>query len=147
MLDDNLSGVAERFSVPVIEILDVREEFSFVGFSDDCRWAALGLLGFEERACQLLNIMSVNSNRVETESIETFAVNFDIVLKRSRLRLTQAIDVENDAQVVEFVVAGEVQRLPDGTFSRFTVTDDDISSRNGWEIVDKTLKIKIKNVR
>lgn len=60
--------------------------------------------------------MTIDDDRVEAESLEPFAVNFHVVLQRSWLALSEPIDVEDRAQIVEIVVRGEVKRFPDRTF-------------------------------
>lgn len=129
VLHDTFGGITKRLSMPVLHVLDVREEFSLEGFGDDGRRSSLCLLRLEERAAQLLHIMSVDDNRVEAEGVQALAVSFHLMLERRRLRLPQAVHIEDDAQVVEFVVPGEVERFPDGSFGRFAIADENVSSR------------------
>lgn len=72
--------------------------------------------------------MSINNDGVETESFQTFAVNFHVVLKRRWLRLAKTVDVENGAQVVQLVVSSKVESFPDGSFSTLTIPNQAVSS-------------------
>lgn len=47
-----------------------------------------------------------------------------VMLQRGGLGLAQPVDVEDDHQVVQLVVAGEVQRLPDAALGRFAVAHE-----------------------
>ena len=57
---------------------------------------------------KLLYIMPVDDNCEETKSLEPFAVNLHIMLKGSGLRLAQSVNIEDGAQVVQFVVTSKM---------------------------------------
>ena len=55
-------------------------------------------------------------------------VGFQIVAQHSRTALSEAIDVNGHAQIIEFAMACDFSRLPDRTFGHFAIAQQNINA-------------------
>lgn len=127
--------VAQRLSVPIDQVFDFGKEFTLERFGHDGCGLAFGGRRFEERLAQLFDVVAVDDDRVEAEALDAFAIRVHVVLQQSRLRLAQTVDIEDGAQIVQIVVRGEIQRLPDRAFGALAVADDAVGSVRGFVVV------------
>ena len=75
---------------------------------------------------KFLDIVTVDDDGVEAERFQPLAVGFHVVLQCRRLRLPEAVHVENRTQVVQMVVACKVESFPDRAFGTLTVTNQTV---------------------
>lgn len=57
------------------------------------------------------------------------------MLQRCGLRLSEAVDVEDDDKIVEFVMTSEVQRFPDAALRGFTIANETVYSKTKYMII------------
>ena len=74
--------------------------------------------------------MSVNHKGIEAKSFQALPVDFEIMLERSGLTLSQSVDIEDDHQIVQFVVASKIESLPDGSFSTLSISNQAVDPIN-----------------
>lgn len=107
MLDDSVCFGAQWLSVPVVLVFDFREVLSFVGLREDRRWFVFGNRCGVEGLANLFDIMAIYNDDVMAKCLDAFAVYFHVVGKSRCFGLAEAVDVEDHAEVIEFVVTGE----------------------------------------
>ena len=75
-----------------------------------------------------LHIVAVDHFRAPTKRLETFLINLDVMAKRRRLALAQAIDIDQGHKVRQAVNAGQGGRFPHAAFGTFAVAEQDIGA-------------------
>src|SRR4029078_11890912 len=75
----------------------------------------------------LVHVMTIDHFSAPAERLKSFLVNIHVVTKRSRLTLSEAIDVDDPDQVVELINAGKRSGFPDVAFGDFAVTHEHVS--------------------
>lgn len=68
--------------------------------------------------------MSVDDDSVETESLQALFVELQVVTHLGGLGLSKTVGVEDEHQVIQVIVASEVDGLPDGAFCALSVADE-----------------------
>src|SRR5258707_764230 len=63
--------------------------------------------GAPERPHHLAHVVAVDGDGPPAEGLEPLPVRLDVVLEHRRLRLAEAIDIDDRDQIVEAVVAGD----------------------------------------
>lgn len=99
--------------MPVFQVLDVGEVLAFERLGDEGGGLVFGASGHMESFDQLFDVVSINDNGVPAKGLETLLVDVHLVAEGSWLGLAKTVDVEDGTQVVQLVVAGEVDGFPD----------------------------------
>ena len=70
--------------------------------------------------------MAVNVLDAPAKGFKAFAINANVMAKRRRLALAEAVVVHNGDQIVELVNTRERRRFPDRAFGNFAVAEQDV---------------------
>lgn len=72
--------------------------------------------------------MAVDKDSVESKGLESGVINCEVVLVHGETRLTDSIDIAEDDEIVELVVAGKGSCLPDASFNDLSITSNAVDS-------------------
>src|SRR5581483_4426128 len=110
---DLCSGVfGQRLAVPMLETLDPDETFPLNRPGEHDRRPAGGPAGGFISCKQIGNAVSIDAQYPPAECFPASFVDFKIPLKHGRLTLTQPIDVDGRAKIVEAVAGRPLRSFP-----------------------------------
>ena len=110
---NRLLGVGQGLAVLALEILDLAGSLSLLGPGHDDGRAAFHVRRLRERTVDLLDVVTVDLDRVPAEGASTLGVGVEIPAVHRLARLAEAVHVDDRREVVEPVVSRVLERLPD----------------------------------
>jgi hypothetical protein len=122
---DRLLG--DRLAVPAVLVFDLRVPLALDRLRDDGRWF-VGRLRFPVGSVDLLDVVTVDLDRVPTEGAEAFGVGPEIPSVHRFAALAEPVHVDDRRQVVELVEGRMLGRLPHRALSHLAVAADDPDS-------------------
>lgn len=132
-----IEGLVKSFKIWINKIWKIKKTSNLLKYTYCLNFVHLA---------QLFDIVPIDNNGVKTESFQTLAIHLSLMLEGCGLGLTQTVNVKNHTQVIQVVMAGEMQRFPDGPFSGFTITNDSIGTISNNEALLKC-EIRNKNIK
>ena len=118
---DRRVRVVERLAVEARLVLDRGHALALARPRDDHRRPALGLERLGVGAVDRLDVVPVDHDRVPAERLRALPVGVGVPAEHRLAALAEPVDVEDRGQVVELVVRGVLERLPDGSLGRLAV--------------------------
>ena len=118
---DRRIGVVERLAVPAVLVLDRLDTLALDRARDDHRRPALRLLGLRVRALDLLDVVTVDLDRVPAEGPRALDVHLGVPADHRLAALAEPVDVDDRGQVVELVVRRVLEGLPHRALRHLTV--------------------------
>src|ERR1051326_8527884 len=117
--------------MPMLETLDADQPFAFQRPGKHDRWPigrpAGGLIGCEE----VRNAVSIDDQCLPAECFPASFVDFQIPLQHRWLTLTQSINVDRRAEIIEAVESRPLRCLPYRTLCRLAIAHQDINALIG----------------
>ena len=124
-LGDRRLGIVERLAVEAGLVLDGRDALALERAGDDDRRPAGGLERLGVGAVDRLHVVAVDLDRVPAERLGSLHVDVGVPAEHGLAALAEPVDVEDRRQVVELVVGGVLERLPDRALGRLAVAVQD----------------------
>ena len=124
-------GVAlgpQRLAVPVHQVLNLGKVLPLEGLGDQTGRLVRDGLGLGEGLAELEDVVTVHHDGVEAERLEPPPVGVHVVLQGRGVGLAEPVHVDDGAEVVELVVAREVERLPDVALHALPVPHETVSA-------------------
>ena len=128
-LGDGRLDVVERLAVEPVLVLDGRDALALDRASDDDCGSSRRCDRLRERAVDLLDVVTVDRDRVPAERASAGDVDVEIPADHRLAALAQPVDVEDRGQVVELVVGRVLERLPHRAFGHLAVAAEHPGSR------------------
>src|SRR5581483_6736874 len=113
--------VGQRLAVPAFLVLDRLDALALDRPGDDHGRPAAGRRRLRVRGVDLLDVVTVDLDRVPAEGAGALDVAAQVPAVHRFATLPEPVHVENGGQVVEAVVAGVLERLPDRALGRLAV--------------------------
>src|SRR5580765_4150184 len=132
---DRRIWIVQRLAVPAFLVLDGLDALALDRAGDDHRRPSLRLLGLLVRAVDLLDLVTVDLDRVPAERACPFDVDAGVPADHRLAALTQPVDVDDRGQIVELVVRRMLERLPHRALGHLTVSAEHPHAR--WEPVEE----------
>ena len=106
-------------------VLDLAGALALLGPGHDHGRAAVDVRGLGERAVDLVDVVAVDLDRVPAEGPCAVGVGVEIPAVHRLAGLAEPVDVDDRGQVVEAVVCGVLERLPDRSLGHLAVAAQD----------------------
>ncbi len=119
--DLSRSIFVQSLAMPVLKTFDAGQTLAFQGSREHDRRTIADSVGGFKRCKEIGNIVSINDQRLPAECFPASLVDFQLVLQHRWLALTQPVDVNDRAEIIEAVERGPLRSLPYRAFSRFTI--------------------------
>ena len=131
MCNDFFGFSTQSFTMPIHFIFDLGKITAFVRLGKDHCWLAFSCLGLIEGLHQFCDVVTVNDNGVEPERLHALSVLFHVMLKGSGITLTQTVDINDGAEVVQFVETGKIDGFPNVALHGLTVAHEAVGTVGG----------------
>ena len=120
-LRDRALRVVERLAVPALVVLDRGHALALQRSREDRRRLAGLRLGLRVRAVDLLDVVAVDLDRVPAERAGPLGEDGRVPADHRLAALAEPVDVDDRGEVVERVVRGVLERLPDRALGHLAV--------------------------
>ena len=119
---DRRVGIVEWLAVPARLVLDRLDPLALDRARDDDRRFAGRRGRIAVGGVDLLDVVAVDLDRVPAEGTSALQIPLEVPAVHRLAALAEAVDVEDRGQVVQLVVPGVLERLPDRALGGLAVT-------------------------
>src|SRR6266571_2795239 len=114
----------ERFAMPAILIFEEGDAFALDCLGNNQRGRAIWLRRLSKRSVDLIIVVPINDNGIPAKCLGAGLINGSVPTMHSFTALPQAVAVEDAHQVVQFVVRGVIERLPNRSLGHLAITKE-----------------------